>query len=477
MKLKKSFLVLVPLLLLLLAGLLAFSSHGNVKEPAVAGSFYPADRKVLADTVNSFLARAESGKTGGDLIALIAPHAGYPFSGQVAAYSYNQLKDRKIDTVIIIGPAHYAAFSGASVYAEGSMRTPLGDVRINKSIARSLLNEKAQVISSPAAFEKEHSLEVQLPFLQSVLKKFKIVPILISQPTGASFNHLTVMLSSIIRKNPNVLMIASTDLSHYHDRLTAAKMDHKVIDALTRMSLDDLERYLSAREGEMCGAYPVLLTMAVARNLGATLGVLYRYADSGDVTGDRSSVVGYASAGLYKAGLSGEERRELLDLAKRTIESYVQRGKTPPYTPADARLLANGAAFVTINRKGMLRGCIGNIQPVMPLYQAVQRNAVYACSRDQRFLPVNKDELKDLDVEVTVLSPLEQLDDIRKIRIGTHGLYLVKGMNAGILLPQVAEEYKWDVHTFLQQVSMKAGLPAEAWKDAQLYSFTADIIK
>ena len=234
---------------------------------------------------------------------------------------------------------------------------------------------------------------------------------------------------------------------------------------------------LSSGEGEMCGQYPVLFTMAVARNLGATHGVLYQYANSGDVTGDRSRVVGYAAMGLYKAALTTAQRTELLALAKKTIESYVRTGKTPDYAPGDPRFLANGAAFVTINRNGSLRGCIGTILPVMPLYEAVRRNAVYACSRDQRFSPVRKDELKELEVEVTVLSPLEQLDDIKKIRIGTHGLYIVKGGNTGILLPQVAEEYKWDVPTFLQQVSIKAGLSGDAWKDAQLYTFTADIIR
>jgi AmmeMemoRadiSam system protein A len=139
--------------------------------------------------------------------------------------------------------------------------------------------------------------------------------------------------------------------------------------------------------------------------------------------------------------------------------------------------MANGATFVTINRNGMLRGCIGNIQPIMPLYRSVINNAVSACSRDPRFPAMNREELKNMDVEVTVLSPLESLQDVKDIKIGIHGLFIVRNGNSGILLPQVAEEYKWDAPTFLEQVSIKAGLPRDAWKEAQVFTFTADIIR
>jgi AmmeMemoRadiSam system protein A len=175
--------------------------------------------------------------------------------------------------------------------------------------------------------------------------------------------------------------------------------------------------------------------------------------------------------------LSQDERTELLSLAKRTIDQYVKSGSVPEYTASSKRLMANGATFVTINRNGYLRGCIGNIEPVVPLFRSVINNAVSACSKDPRFPPMTRAELSNLEIEVTVLSPLEPLQDINTIRIGTHGLYLVKGWNTGILLPQVAEEYKWDVPTFLEQVSLKAGLAKDAWKDALLFSFTADIIR
>lgn len=470
---------LTKTLCVLCASVVTFSAcAGKVKEPSVAGSFYPADEKVLRETVDGFLAKAEGNPVDGRLIALISPHAGYPYSGQVAAYTYKHLKERDIETVILIGPSHHKSFKGVSVYTEGSFGTPLGNIRINERIAESLINKDADVAFYPDVYEKEHSLEVQLPFLQRQLKEFRIVPILIGSPTQRSYEYLTGKLTEVLRENEKVMIIASTDLSHYHDYNTATAMDAKMTDAVERVSVEDIERYMRSGEGEMCGGYPVLFTMAVARNLGATNGVLYKYANSGDVTGDRARVVGYAAMGLYKSPLSTSQKKELLSLAKETITSYVRDRNIPEIKPEDKRLQANGAAFVTINRNGNLRGCIGSIQAVMPLYQSVVRNAVSASSNDPRFPPMTKEELSDIDVEVTVLSPLEQLKDVREIEIGKHGLYMEKGRSSGIFLPQVATEFGWDRDTFLDQLCKKAGLPKGAWKDgARLYSFTADIIK
>jgi hypothetical protein len=357
------------------------------------------------------------------------------------------------------------------------MRTPLGVVKINEKIARSLLNEKAGVTFYREAFAKEHSLEVQLPFLQRTLKDVTVVPILMGAPTQASISHLADRLTEVMRKNERVIIVASTDLSHYHDSPTAVGKDRKVIDAAARMSVEDLQGLLAGGEGEACGGYPVLLTMMVSRNLGATNGILYKYAHSGDVTGDHSRVVGYGAMGIYRSPLADQQKKALLLLARRTVVEYVKHKKAPEPAMNDPRLQANGATFVTINRRGSLRGCIGNIQPVMPLYRSVIRNAVAASSQDFRFPPMTPDELGDMEVEVTVLSPLEPLTDIGEITIGTHGLYIVQGDHAGILLPQVATEYGWDAKTFLEQVCAKAGLPSDSWKSAQLYRFSADVLK
>ncbi len=453
-------------------------SDSPVKEPAVAGSFYPADKETLMKTVDGFLSEEENNPVNGRLIALIAPHAGYVYSGPIAGYTYKHLKDKNIKTVILIGPSHYTAFKGASVYEKGKMKTPLGKINIDHKIAGSLINKDAGVTFYPEAFEKEHSLEVQLPFLQRVFKKIKIVPILIGSPTKKSFEFLTTKLTEIMRENEKIILIASTDFSHYYDYDTSVKMDKKTIDAIERMSVEDVQKYLMTREGEMCGRYPVIYTMAVARNLGATNSVLFKYANSGDVTGERSRVVGYAAIGLYNSPLSKSEKTKLLDFAKKTITSYVKDGKAPKVNINNKRLKANGATFVTIKTsKGMLRGCMGNIKPNMPLYQSVIRNAINASSRDPRFHPMKEEELGNVDIEVTILSPLEPLKGVREIEIGKHGLYIVKDYHSGILLPQVPVELGWDRETFLKQVSKKAGLPENAWKEANLFRFTAEIIR
>jgi AmmeMemoRadiSam system protein A len=308
-----------------------------------------------------------------------------------------------------------------------------------------------------------------------VLKDFTIVPILIGSPTRQTFEHLIMKLSEIL--DEKTLLVASTDLSHYHDYLKAKEMDSKVIAAIERLSLKDTEQLLRTGEAELCGGFPVLITMEVARMAGANMGVLFDYANSGDVTGDKDKVVGYASIGLYNSPFTEEEKKELLILARDAITGYVTNGKAPGIEMKNPKLKADGAVFVTIKMNGSLRGCIGHIQPVMPLYQSVIRNAVAACSSDPRFPPMKKDELKDMGVEVSILSPLKPLKDVKDIQVGKHGLFIVKGMQSGLLLPQVASELGWNRDTFLEQVCAKAGLSKDAWRDAELYTFTAEIVK
>lgn len=452
-----------------------FACKAGGKEPSVAGTFYPSDKNTLKEAVEGFLFKAEAKPHSGRLIAIISPHAGYIFSGQVAAYGYKNLKGSSIKRVILIGPSHQVGFKGASVYTKGGFRTPLGLVRINEKLAEDLLNETADVRFYPEAYEKEHSIEVQLPFLQTVLKDFTIVPILISSPTRQTIEHLVSRLTEII--DEKTLLIASTDLSHYHDYLKAKEMDSKIIAAIERLSIVDTERLLRNGEAELCGAFPVLITMEVSRRVGANMGVLFKYANSGDVTDEKARVVGYASIGFYNNPITEGEKKELLKLARDTIAGYVTKGKVPEIEINTPKLKADGAVFVTIKMNGLLRGCIGHIQPVIPLYQSVIRNAVAACASDPRFPPMKEEELKHMDVEISILSPLRPLKDVKNIQIGKHGLFIVKGMQSGLLLPQVAAELGWNRDTFLEQVCAKAGLPKDAWKDAELYVFTAEIIK
>ncbi|MDQ7786604.1 MAG: AmmeMemoRadiSam system protein B [Thermodesulfovibrionales bacterium] len=467
--------IFVFLLVTLIVTPLTTGCAEQVKEPSVAGQFYPSDKKALGEMVNGFIGNSPQGKGEGKIIALISPHAGYVYSGQVAAYGYRQIQGHEVKNVILIGVSHRSAFKGASVYTKGRFKSPFGEVRINEPLAQSFLNETAEVKYLPEAFEREHSIEVQLPFLQTVLKDFMIIPILIGTPTQKTFDHLISRISDTF--DEKTLIVASTDLSHYHDYHKAIGMDSKIISAVERLSTIQAGQLLQNGEAEMCGAFAVIITMEAAKRLGATQGVLFRYANSGDVTGEKDKVVGYASLGLFRSPYTEVEKKELLSLAKNAIAEHVTNGKTPDKEISNPKLRADGAVFVTIKKNGSLRGCIGNIQAVMPLYESVIKNAIAASSSDPRFPPLTQEEIKDIEVEISILSPLSPLRDVKDIQVGRHGLFIRKGIQRGLLLPQVATEYGWDRETFLDQLCVKAGLPKGAWQDAELYRFTAEIIR
>jgi len=262
-------------------------------------------------------------------------------------------------------------------------------------------------------------LEVQLPFLQRSLKDFRIVPILIGRMTQASYKHLADAIATLLKNDESALLVISTDLSHYHDTTTAAGMDRKVLDAIERLSGNDLEHLLSSGEGEACGGGPVLYGMAAARGAGATEAQLYKHADSGAVSGDRKKVVGYGALGFYKKELSPSVRAEIMRLARDAVQAQVAGQPLPVWSGTDSRMKADGAVFVTLKEKnGRLRGCIGSIQAQTSLHRSIIQNAVAAAAKDPRFRPVRAEELPGLALEVTVLSPLEPVSGISEIRVG-----------------------------------------------------------
>ena len=447
-----------------------------VKEPAMAGSFYSVDPAVLRKEIDGWLAAAAGSRREERPVAVVVPHAGHVFSGSVAAYSFTQLRDRDIRTIYLIGPAHRAPLSGVAIYPDGGWRSPLGVVPIDSGKARALLDEGSGIVARPEPFSQEHSLEVQLPFLQRVLGKFTLVPILVGSPTPDSYAIITARLATALRSDPHAILVISTDLSHYHDRSTASRLDGRVTDALTRMAGIELERLLGRGDAEACGGWPVLIGIAAARGAGATTGSVYRYADSGTVSGDTSKVVGYAAAGFYRTPLTPLRKAALVTLAQTSLAAAVT-GNPPPSPPAtDPLLRADGAAFVTLTTPdGHLRGCIGHIIPRTSLAKSVIDNAAAAALHDRRFPPVTATELSGLLVEVTVLSPLEPVTDPAEIIVGTHGVYLELGQAGSVFLPQVPVEQKWDRKTYLEQLALKAGLPPDAWKKARLSRFTAEV--
>ena len=452
----------------------------DVRKPAVSGSFYPSRASELREMVKGFLDKAPKEEIEGKLIALVVPHAGFLYSGQVAAYSYKQLEGRDFDTVILIGDSHRIRFHGVSIGNYSAYRTPLGDIMVDKTLAERLIKESEKIDFHPQAHKVEHSLEVQLPFLQAVLKDFKIVPIIMGE---RSLETCKILGDALIKhtKDKNVLFIASTDLSHFHPYDRAVEIDKRAIWAMEKLDGRLLFQGLEDKKYELCGRAATVTTMLVAEKLGAEEVKLLKYANSGDVPfGDKSRVVGYAamaitiqqrSAGIetFKP-LNEEAQKILLRLARQAIQGYAVTSATPKFGPEDHALLnEKRGVFVTIYKDGRLRGCIGTHEPHRPLYQLVPKVAIEAAFFDRRFAPLTREEIKDIKIELSVyLSGLVKIDDVSQFQVGRHGIILRKGRRGATYLPKVPLEQGWDREETLEQLCRKAGLAPGAWRDEDI---------
>ena len=462
----------------------------QVRPPAVAGTFYPADPKELARMVDDFLAKAAPPPLT-DVVALVAPHAGYVYSGQVAAYSHALLKGRKVERVVVIAPSHYEAFGFSSVYNGAAYSTPLGQVPVDRAFAAKLAKASPLIKLSglghtPAPDKPEHALEDQLPFLQRVLGQFQLVPIVMGDQSYEHCRALGVALARLIQ-GTNTLIVVSSDLSHYHPYDEAVKIDHKTLKAIEEWDYLSMSRNFEQRIWEACGGGPIVAAMIASEHLGASQAKVLRYANSGDTAGDKSRVVGYGAVAFVKNparggadeapfSLTQREKDDLLQIARKSVESAVRDRKQFEASPGESEALARErGAFVTLKEHGQLRGCIGYIAPVKPLYVTVRDVAAFAALKDTRFQPVGARELTGQEYEISVLSPLRRVLDVNEIQVGRHGLVIKKGGYEGLLLPQVATEEKWDRLTFLAQTCNKAGLPETAWRDADtdIFRFTA----
>jgi len=273
----------------------------RVRPPAVAGAFYDADPNALRRSVDSLLSTAKAPPVLGAIKGLVAPHAGYVYSGGAAAVGYKLLKGRSYDAVILIGPSHREFFSGASIYPGDSYRTPLGDIPIHKEIREELVQASPVITLSDAGHRGEHCLEVQLPFLQRVLGEFSFVPIIIGNQIRETCLAVGNALASVAAKR-NVLLVASSDLSHYHPYDVAVDLDRRVIDRVEAFDEDRLMRELEAERLEACGGGPVVAVMHGTKMAGANRGQALFYCNSGDITGDKEAVVGYLSAAFLQVG-------------------------------------------------------------------------------------------------------------------------------------------------------------------------------
>lgn len=463
--------------------------------PAVAGKFYPKESDILAEQVAGLFAFAEPKKTK-YVRAIIVPHAGYMFSGSVAASAFNQIDpDAHYKRVFIIGSSHHESFEKAAIYCEGDFIMPYGTEKVDSAFCKMLADRHPAIFAcNSKPHQEEHTIEVQLPFLHHVMKHdYSIVPILIGTATPSVCCTIASVLKHYLTSEN--LFIISTDFSHYPGYKDACDIDAATKDAILTNDPHALTDTLSANISKniphlatsLCGWTSVLtlLYMTVGNECMQYYAIDYR--NSGDVKyyGDRNRVVGYwgivvAEHKEEKNGfhLTMEEKAMMLGISRNTLEEFCSYERIYEVEPADlpSSLHEHCGAFVSLHKSGKLRGCIGRLTSDIPLYQLIQEMTIAAASHDPRFSPVQKEELDDIEIEISVLSPLKQIDNIAEIKLGKHGIYLEDGFTSGVFLPQVATETGWNTEQFLGHCARdKAGLDWDGWKKANLYIFTATV--
>jgi len=457
---------------------------GRVRPATVAGSWYPDDPQELAATIDGLLAAVEP--VDGVPLGLIVPHAGYAYSGPVAAVGFRQLQGAPVDVAIVVAPDHQSPLSDpVSVWAEGGFETPLGVVPVDVELAQALIEADPRITFDPAAHAGEHAIEIELPFLQRACPTCRVVPVLMGNDDEVTVEMLADALLKVLPGH-RAAVIASSDLSHYPSYDNARAVDGATLAAVETGVPARVRETIGALMGAgvpnlatcACGEGPILVAMRVAQGLGAdTVSVLY-YANSGDSPqGDQSQVVGYGAVMFWRyepPDLTEARREELLTLARTAIAEYLKTGEIPEYETDDPLLNRRSGAFVTLRENSELRGCIGHTRGDQPLYQVVQQMAVAAATEDPRFPPLKPEELDQVTLEISVLSPFRRVTDTGQVQVGTHGLMIFADGHQGLLLPQVPVEQGWDREEFLENLCLKAGLAPDCQaRQPALYAFTA----
>lgn len=503
----------------------------GIRRTMYAGSWYEADPEKLRGQLEDFMAKAQppvdqksvsrlalvNPPLERSLLAIVSPHAGYAFSGQAAAYAYRLAQGQKVKRIFLLGPSHHVGFHGGALPMQITFQTPFGDLDVDKDVIEELKGYPL-FKKLPEVHRVEHSLEMQLPFIRQVFGEVKIVPIVVGVLSEESDIRLMAeILKGYVSKDD--LVVVSSDFTHYGPRYqyepfrdnireNIERLDSKAFQLLSRKDLDDFLKFEDETKDTICGFFPCSVLAAMLPE--SAKGTLLKYYTSQD-TGveDKSNSVSYMSIAFTGGSwpehpetaakadetihLSQADKEALLKIARTTVESYV-RDKVEPkvedlavnISPAMKQRLG---VFVTLNKfppdasaspspekdphlekdGRELRGCIGYIWPLKPLYQAVIDNAISACARDYRFYSVKPEELKDIRIEISVLTPPRRIDSHDRIVLGRDGIVLFKEGRQSVFLPFVATMFGWDLPETLTQLSKKAGLTPDDWKEDAKY--------
>jgi AmmeMemoRadiSam system protein B/AmmeMemoRadiSam system protein A len=502
------FLFTIIIIVSVAAGVCAEAKHADL-----AGSWYTASPDQLRSELEKYLRDARVGKIGGDILGVIAPHAGFRFSGPVAAYAYKAVMEKNPSKVIVVGFTHRRYFPDRiAVLTDEAFVTPLGRALIDTDIANKLIAYDRNIQYIPQAFDAENSIEMEVPFIQVALKDARLVIVALCDQRLENCRLLADALYSVLQNEKDFVLVASTDMCHYLSYDVTNKRDAETIAAIKTLDPDSFYfGSLKERHELMCGYGAVYAVMSVCKRLGADKVEVLKYANSGDTSGMKDRVVGYLSAAFIKSGkekeaaiaegtarkvfrgifektekkeeqsmFSQEQKEELLKIARDTIRYYLETGKRLDVEVRDEALKQDMGAFVTLRKHGQLRGCIGHMVATAPLYLTVRDMAISAATEDPRFAPVTLDELDDIEMEISALSPMRKIDDYSKIEMGKHGVMVKSGWRSGVYLPQVADETGWDREQFMSSLcAHKAGISPDAWKtgNCDIYVFTAEVFE
>jgi MEMO1 family protein len=474
----------------------------DVREPSAAGKFYPASGPRLTAALDALIGDALPPRPERP-IAVLVPHAGYIYSGQIAADAFRQAGQHQYETVVILGTAHVGSDLGKiAVYPGDAFRTPLGTVPVDAVLRTELLREAPDCVADAKAHAGEHSVEVQVPFVQHLFPAAKILPIVVGEATPSTYARFGRALAKVA-SDRQVLIVASSDLSHYASAADAVPVDRGILESVA--ALDTNELIARVREGmdgrvpklatAACGAGAIAATLTAAFALGATRGTVVSYANSADVpVGDPSSVVGYGAV-VITAGergsdvmalkrpvavdstspLQDEDRRALLTMARETITRYLTTDTVPLVRADSPRLLRSSGVFVTLRKRGQVRGCVGQVVPTKSLSRLTGLIALQAAN-DPRLPKLRAEELPEIQIEVSVLSPPRKVPNAAAIVLGRDGVFISKNRQSAAFLPSVAIEEGWTREELLENLCVKAGLPEDGWRSgAQLLVFQAEV--
>jgi MEMO1 family protein len=473
------------------------------RQPYAAGRFYPADKETLTKDLTGLFDNCKKTLDSWDIRAIISPHAGYDYSGKTAAAAFSSIPRSSVfKNIFIIGSSHVMYFDGASVYNSGDYITPLGKVTVNREIANKLIKDN-KVFNFPTnAHLQEHSIEVQLPFIQYYFKnKQQIVPVII----GTDDENTVKKIAAALRPwfTPENLFIISSDFSHYPAYKDAVENDNltaiSIMSGNPQIFLNTLNKnsakHIPGLVTSMCGWTSGLTLLYLAEGNKDLEFKLIDYSNSGDSPNvGKDQVVGYNAIALIEKkqnavlkhqfensfSFSEEEKKQLFVIAKNSIRSMLYDNKK---FIIDEKSIPDNlkkplGAFVTLKINGALRGCIGRFISSEPLFNVVQASAISSAFEDPRFSPLTKEEYKKTDIEITVLGPLKKINNINEIVLGKHGIYIKKGSRSGTMLPQVAIENGWTVEEFLGFTSRdKAGLGWDGWKDAEISIYEGVVLE